>query len=201
MQALHAQGYVVIADVFPPEWITAWFVYLKALEPARFRRAGVGRGDEHQLNRFVRGDEICWVSPADVPLQAWFQWVDELRLALNRRLFLGLFDFECHFARYPRGSFYRRHVDAFRGHQRSRVLSAVLYLTPGWQPGDGGELVLYDAADQPVTRVAPGAGRLVLFLSEQFPHEVLPTRRTRYSLTGWYRVRETPVPALAGPAR
>jgi SM-20-related protein len=187
-QALHARGYVVLADVFPLEWLSAWFLYLKALEPERFRRAGIGRGEEHQLNRFVRGDEICWLDPADPQLVDWFGWVEQLRMALNRRLFMGLFDFECHFARYPRGSFYRRHVDAFRDQERSRVLSTVLYLTPGWQPGDGGELVLYRPEGPELDRVQPAAGRLVLFLSEEFPHEVLPTRRSRYSLTGWYRV-------------
>lgn len=199
-QALHEHGYVVLGDVFPGELISAWFIYQQQLDSERFHRAGIGRGDEHLVNRFVRGDEICWLdASADPSMIHWFDWVEALRQAINRRLFLGLFDFECHFARYPRGAFYRRHVDAFRDQQRSRVVSTVLYLSPGWQPGDGGELVLYNEAEEEIERVAPVAGRLVLFLSEDFPHEVLPTRRTRCSLTGWYRVAETPVPAVPAP--
>lgn len=186
--SVHARGYAVVPHAFPPESVSGWFVHLKGLEPHAFRRAAIGRGDERQLNGFVRRDEVCWLDRSDLALAAWFAWVEELRLALNRRLLLGLFDYECHFARYPRGAFYRRHVDAFRGQVRSRVLSTVLYLTPGWQPGDGGELVLYGPDDRELERVAPVAGQFVLFLSEEFPHEVLPTRRVRYSLTGWYRV-------------
>jgi SM-20-related protein len=36
----------------------------------------------------------------------------------------------------------------------------------------------------------PDAGRLVCFLSDRFPHQVLPARRERFSLTGWFKVRE-----------
>jgi SM-20-related protein len=38
-----------------------------------------------------------------------------MRLALNARLFLGLFDFEAGYAVYPPGGFFTRHVDSFRG--------------------------------------------------------------------------------------
>ncbi|MDQ6997923.1 MAG: 2OG-Fe(II) oxygenase [Mariprofundus sp.] len=38
-------------------------------------------------------------------------------------------------------------------------------------------------------QVMPQAGRLVTFISEQFPHEVLPASRDRLSLTGWFRIR------------
>ena len=37
--------------------------------------------------------------------------------------------------------------------------------------------------------IMPVAGRLVLFLSKQFWHEVLPANRTRISLAGWYKSR------------
>ena len=35
----------------------------------------------------------------------------------------------------------------------------------------------------------PAAGTLVVFMSGDFPHEVLPASRERLSLTGWYRRR------------
>lgn len=34
----------------------------------------------------------------------------------------------------------------------------------------------------------PRAGTLVVFLSEDMPHEVLETQRERYSIAGWFRV-------------
>jgi len=37
--------------------------------------------------------------------------------------------------------------------------------------------------------VEPRLGTLVVFLSELFPHEVLPSNRDRLSLTGWFLER------------
>ena len=37
--------------------------------------------------------------------------------------------------------------------------------------------------------VLPRGGTLVVFLSDRFPHEVLPARRERLSLAGWFRRR------------
>ncbi|MBS0393650.1 MAG: 2OG-Fe(II) oxygenase, partial [Proteobacteria bacterium] len=74
-----------------------------------------------------------------------------------------------------------------------RVVSVVLYLNPGWQSGDGGELVL--AADDGEHVVEPRGGTLLAFLSERFEHEVRPARRERRSLTGWFRRRPPGWPA------
>ncbi|MEC9256433.1 MAG: 2OG-Fe(II) oxygenase, partial [Pseudomonadota bacterium] len=65
------------------------------------------------------------------------------------------------------------------------------YLNKNWQPGDGGELAIYDAEDQLITRVQPVLNRLVIFLSEEFPHEVLPAKNHRYSIAGWFRVNNS----------
>jgi SM-20-related protein len=35
--------------------------------------------------------------------------------------------------------------------------------------------------------VLPVGGRLVVFLSEEIPHEVMPTLKERISITGWLR--------------
>jgi SM-20-related protein len=35
--------------------------------------------------------------------------------------------------------------------------------------------------------VLPVGGRLVVFLSGEIPHEVLPTKKERISITGWLR--------------
>jgi SM-20-related protein len=115
---------------------------------------------------------------------------ETLRLALNRALQLGLFDFESHFAAYPPGAGYRRHLDRFADHARfasegGRVLSCVLYLNRRWRPEDGGQLRLY-RPDAPALDIPPQGGTLVVFLSDGFEHEVLPARRERLSLAGWF---------------
>ena len=112
----------------------------------------------------------------------------EVQQALNRALFLGLFEYEAHFAHYPPGAFYRRHLDSFRG-RANRVVSTVGYLNPDWPEDGGGEMVLYapDEPEREVARVRPSAGTFACFLAERVPHEVLPTRLPRASIAGWFR--------------
>ncbi len=180
--------------------ITALLAGSRAIPDAQFSPAGIGREFDHRVNRFVRGDRVAWVGGGDPATTAYLEWIDALRLALNRRLFLGLFDYECHYACYPVGAFYRRHLDAFRG-TVNRVVSTTLYLNPDWSPDDGGQLALYRArARKPCAVVEPRLGTMVLFLSNEFPHEVLPARRIRYSMTGWFRVNGSRTGA-ADPAR
>ena len=65
----------------------------------------------------------------------------------------------------------------------------MLFLNPNWQPEHGGELVLYQDDERTErARIAPVDGRLVLFLSEEIPHEVRPTSAPRRSVAGWYRL-------------
>jgi SM-20-related protein len=116
-------------------------------------------------------------------------WAEQLRTDLNRTLYLGLDGFESHFAHYPPGAFYRKHVDAFKD-SGNRVLSLVVYLNPDWSPVDGGQLVLYDHAGSELGRFPPTMGTVAVFFSERFPHEVLTTTRDRYSIAGWFRRRE-----------
>jgi SM-20-related protein len=75
------------------------------------------------------------------------------------------------------------------------VLSVVAYFNADWGVTDGGELVIYDAeGEQALQTVLPLAGTLVVFLSEEVPHEVCVARRDRYSIAGWYRSRATANP-------
>lgn len=155
----------------------------------RFHPAGVGHMAERHEG--IRGDDILWVEQ-DAPLafELQQQELTALREAFNATLYLGLHDFEGHYAAYPAGAGYARHLDKFRSDNR-RVLSLVLYLNDAWDQEDGGELCLYAAAAdaEPALRLAPAGGTLVCFLSEHVPHEVRATRRTRWSLSGWFRRR------------
>jgi len=193
--ALREHGYIVLPAPLAPSVLGGLLRHFRSIDPNRFKRAGVGREEDHQLNRFVRGDEIFWLEGGNPAVQAYLGWMEELRLGLNRRLFLGLFDYECHYAYYDRGTFYKKHLDAFKG-STNRVVSSVLYLTPNWQPRDGGELAIYPQdtlgeSAEPLLKVAPRFGQMVLFLSEEFPHEVLTVNRPRYSVTGWFRVNNS----------
>jgi len=189
--ALQHQGYIILNDVFSVAQLQSLFIDIKKTDSACFHQAGIGREQNHQLNQFVRRDRIHWLDMSCQPTQFYLAWAERLRCYLNRELFLGLFDYECHYSHYPDGAFYKKHLDAFQGNSNRR-LSSVLYLNPAWQPGDGGELLIYAADDSTVIEsVQPSFGRMVIFLSEEFPHEVLPTRSSRYSLTGWYRVNNT----------
>jgi SM-20-related protein len=136
----------------------------------------------------VRGDRIDWLeSGQSAACDQYMALLDELRQALNFGLYLGLEDFESHFALYPPGAFYLKHLDRFRDDDR-RAVSVVLYLNPDWQPEHGGALRLY-LKNGEVRDVSPLAGTLVVFLSAEMPHEVLPTTCDRLSLTGWFRRR------------
>lgn len=184
-------GYCVLPNALPEELCRALMKAARATTERRYRDAGIGRADQHQHDRSIRSDEIDWIDPSSKAGEAWLAWCSELQVALNQRLFLGLFSFESHFAHYAPGRFYGRHLDAFKG-RTNRVLSLVTYLNSGWRPTDGGELVLYqDEADQRGISVIPEAGTVVIFLSDEFPHEVLPAKVDRYSIAGWFRVNSS----------
>ena len=154
-----------------------------ALQPA-----GVGRAAAQAVNTTVRGDQIEWLEAAQSPACArYLGLLDELRVSLNRALYLGLEDYEGHFALYPPGAFYQKHLDRFRDDDK-RSVSAVFYLNDDWLPEQGGALRLYLEAGRELD-VYPQAGTLLLFMSADWPHAVLPATRERLSLTGWFRRR------------
>ena len=165
----------------------------EAHERGDFKRAGVGRGLDLQVREDVRRDEVMWLqtgadSGEQVIYLAKLEW---LRLALNQRFFLGLFEFEGHFAIYPEGAFYQAHLDRHAG-THDRIVTIILYLNPDWQPGDGGELKLWTTPEGKAgdfILIEPRMGTLVCFMAGDFWHEVVPAMKTRMSITGWFRQR------------
>lgn len=187
---LHLKGYSVQKDAVPPSLISELLEICTSMPAGELKPAGIGRAHGQQTNSEIRRDEIAWIeSTHGGAAGQWLEFIAQLQQYLNRTLMLGLFSFESHFAHYAPGAFYKTHVDAFKG-QANRILSVVLYLNPEWVQEDGGEMVLYsDQGTQTVLEtIQPQAGTLVVFLSEDFPHEVLPAKRHRYSIAGWYRV-------------
>src|SRR5690554_4102093 len=196
VSGLYSTGFVVLDHVFDDNYLTCLLRELIELNPQEFKPAGIGRENAYQKNKFIRNDRIHWLDGDESFLSSYRTWAESLRLAVNRRLFLGLYEYECMFAHYPEGAFYKRHIDAFNA-GINRRLSTVLYLNPQWGINDGGELLMYAPdSDKVINRISPQMGRLVVFLSEEFPHEVLPAKRARYSLTGWYRINEGHHPAF-----
>lgn len=192
--ALVRDGYQIINDTFPLSLVDGLWQEFQTLPESELRVAGVGRQDDFQVNRQIRRDKIHWLDGNTEMQQAFLTWMEAVRLGLNRRLFMGLFDYECHYASYAPGAFYKKHLDAFKyplnPAQPNRILSTVLYLNPEWRTGDGGELLLYDEDDtQLLQTVAPEYGKLVIFLSDGFPHEVLVAHRERQSIAGWFRTQ------------
>ena len=155
----------------------------------RFHAARIGRGTARQKIETIRGDVISWLDGGNSVDQAYLDWMEKLRSGLNATLFLGLFDFECHYAIYASGAGYARHSDVLAG-TRNRVLSTVYYLNETWQASDGGELLLFaPSGDAVIATVTPTFGTMVIFLSESFPHQVLAAHQSRRSIAGWFRVR------------
>jgi SM-20-related protein len=186
---LFSQGFAVQDLFLSPNRVAELLVSMQERRGrGEFSAARIGA--ESRLRRLeeVRGDFTCWIAP---PLLSAEQHLladlEQLRLQLNAEGQLGLFDLELHYANYPPGASYARHVDQPLGREQ-RVLSFALYLNTEWLPADGGELRLF-MPDGTYRDIAPIGGRLVYFLTAGREHAVLCTQRARSSITGWFRRR------------
>lgn len=179
------QDYAIVDHFLSFEEVNAILeVFALHRDHDRFKKAGIGKDENLQYDRSIRGDYIKWIDPQNAmpPVQLFLSKIDELKDYLNRTCFLGIKDYETHFTIYPPGSFYKRHLDQFQNNG-ARKISFICYLNKNWQPGDGGELRLY-LGDE-IKDVAPTAGKLACFRSEVIEHEVLLSKKDRFSLTGW----------------
>jgi SM-20-related protein len=186
------QGFAIVDNFLPPATIRKLAEEAKTLHAhGETHRAMTGKKNGEKPDN-IRGDFIHWVDDTNpsATQQEYLHCMEELRSDLNQNFYLGLFDLEAHFAVYPPGAAYRKHLDQFQGDNKRQV-SCVLYLNQDWRTEDGGQLRLYlDEGDAPQhVDVQPKGGRLVAFLSGRFWHEVLPATRERISLTGWFRTR------------
>ncbi len=154
-----------------------------------FKSAGVGKGGVPAGLDRVRNDATFWLDRNFSNFVQRLLWrkIDLLKLTLNRSLFLGLKEFEGHYAAYPSGGFYQRHKDCFRG-DSGRIVSFILYLNQNWQPQDGGRLRIYAReGNDSYLDVDPIGGTMVCFMSADFEHEVLLSHKERLSFTGWFK--------------
>ena len=181
-------NYAVIDDFLPKKDIQDLKNQLIThLEQDEFKQAGIGKGLFHSNNLEIRGDNILWIDNSTnlAPEKKYISTLHSFIKYLNRTCFTGLNDLEIHYAYYPTGTFYKKHIDSFVNDQ-SRKYSVILYLNDDWDENFAGELLLY-LKDDRIVKVKPIAGRLVCFPSHEIAHEVLPTNKPRLSITGWLK--------------
>lgn len=194
VEELASIGYAIVPNFVDYSVVSELRNELLQLQVANsMRRAGVGQGTNLMVRDELRGDSICWIDHADsgTPHSSYLGKLELLRQTVNKTLMLGLFEYEGHFAIYPPGAFYHRHLDHFQ-QDAHRTLTCILYLNRDWKEGDGGQLRLYlegEGASAKYLDILPVAGTLVTFLSANFWHEVLPATRERMSVTGWFKTR------------
>ena len=96
------------------------------------------------------------------------------------------------FTVYPGGGAqYRPHVDSSLYDVGGFVVSCVWYMSgvKGNTTGKSGGLRLLRLDTGRTVDVPPAADRLVMFLSRNVAHQVLPTHGRRYAATAWFRDR------------
>ncbi|EWS99246.1 2OG-Fe(II) oxygenase [Pseudoalteromonas sp. SCSIO 43095] len=196
LEHIETHGYAIIENAIDSDLISELMADCYRINP-HFSLAGIGRLNNLQIDDSVRKDKTYWFDGSSNAQLSYQQIMEAVRTTLNRNFFMGLFDYECHYAKYTQGDFYKKHVDAFKG-RSNRVFTTVLYLN---SPKKGGELVIYKPKSKDIEVVIkPTAGTLVLFESERFVHEVLPAVDNRYSIAGWFR-KNASISGIIDPPR
>jgi SM-20-related protein len=191
IERIAEHGYAVIENFLGQDQVKALALQAQSLQNAgEMYKATTGVAKVENATR--RGDFIHWIeaSQASSAEAAYLNAMAALQEAINQAFFLGLFELESHFAIYPPGAGYQKHLDQFIGKEERKV-SCILYLNDNWHSDHGGQLRMYldKKDDKRFIDITPQAGTLVVFLSSDFLHEVLPANRERMSVSGWFRTR------------
>lgn len=193
MDILSEFNYVVMDDFLPMQVLTNlknYFSKKEALE--KLDKAAIGVTGESKIINEIRGDYTFWLDKErDQENLHVFDTLEEVKMIINRYCYLSLSDYEFHLALYPIGSFYKKHLDQFKG-RNNRMISMIIYLNEGWKNGDGGELKIYPEGKESKI-IEPLENRCILFRSDVLYHEVLPTLKPRRSLTGWMLYQPSPL--------
>ena len=188
-EKLEKDGLSIFPNFLPPE---DWLKIREDLDILHqmggFRHAGVGQGSRHDILDVVRRDHIYWLDQdhTNEVQSLLYSKLNSLKLELNRSLYLGINNFEGHYAVYPEGGFYKRHLDCFQ-QNNDRIVSLILYLNKNWQPSDGGKLRIYGPKNK--IEIEPAGGTLVCFMSRESEHEVLLSHSPRFSFCGWFKIK------------
>ncbi len=191
---LSEQQYSIVEDFFSlSEVLELRDSLLHKYEEDNFKKAAIGNRTNEIIAKSIRGDFILWLNEAEAAQaeKAFFRKVNDFIDYLNRTCYMGILHKEFHYALYPEGTFYKRHLDTFQNDDR-RKLSMVCYLNEqDWQPEYGGELVIYtnENGEETPKSIYPFPGRMVIFESQILEHEVKPVKTERLSITGWLKTR------------
>mmetsp|Transcript_10123 Transcript_10123/g.12827 ORF Transcript_10123/g.12827 Transcript_10123/m.12827 type:complete len:321 (-) Transcript_10123:47-1009(-) len=219
LQELSTHGYVVINDFLPLDIVKALRDDVVSLRSSnKFKIAKIGQDSTNSLNTEIRVAETCFLGESklqDIPSHArnkLYEILDMVRIDLSGKSIFDINDVngelqkaapaldkslsELLYAYYPKGGFYRRHVDAVsKSASVLRSYSLLLYLHDKWDENDGGYLRIHldsggdflPQGEEPnFVDVKPEGGTLVLFKSDKIPHEVLDTNAERTAVVGWY---------------
>ena len=191
IQDLLKQQYSVVDHFFSMEEVeNLRNSLLQKHDENEFKKAAIGNQFNEQIVKTIRGDFISWIDETQKNEQesVFFDKIEHFTNYLNRTCFLGIQEREFHYALYPIGTFYKRHLDTFQNDD-SRKLSIVCYLnSEDWQEEYGGELTIYK--EEETINIFPLKGRMVVFESQLLEHEVKPVQRERLSITGWLKTRK-----------
>jgi SM-20-related protein len=194
INGLMEQRYSIVDEFFTKEEVAGLRTTLiRRYDEDQFNKSAIGNQSNEKIIDAVRGDFILWLDEANAEdaERNFFNKLSEFTQYLNRTCFMGIVKQEFHYAVYPEGTFYKRHLDTFMN-DSSRKLSVVCYLNDeDWKPEYGGELTLYteENGKQVSKDVYPLQGRLVVFESQVLEHEVKPVNKKRLSITGWLKTR------------
>jgi len=185
LDALVKDGFIVIDEALDANLAKELLNF--AREQNNYKQAGISSALDTHIDKTRRSDKILWLNEDNAVQSKFLDFTSRLQKSINQELYMGLSYYESHFAIYNEGDYYEKHLDSFKN-SKNRVVTTVYYLNEQWNQSDGGELVIYDKNDNVLSKVLPKQNTLIIFLSDKFPHEVLATNKTRYSIAGWFRV-------------
>ena len=195
IEDLLQRKYSVIDNFFSAEEVEVLRNRLLAkYEEDQFKKSAIGNKTNELVEKEIRGDFILWLNEAEAGTaeKVFFNRVNNLVDYLNRTCFMGILHKEFHYAVYPEGTFYKRHLDTFQNDGR-RKLSVVCYLNDEtWLEENGGELTIYvdENGEEKAIDLYPFPGRVVIFESQELEHEVQRVKHSkRLSITGWLKTR------------
>lgn len=189
LEAVEETGLYTTDDFLDTSTVNEWRSYAETQAGLdRFRESSIGAQGLKKNNSDIRSDKILWVDEFSGSTHSMGVWLRSLIAHLKDHFRVPLDDIEAHFSVYPPGARYQKHIDngASRNH---RLFTFIFYLNLEWRSGDGGELIIYDThnTNLPVWKISPRGGTFVLFRSDLFYHEVMPSHKPRYAVTGWLR--------------
>ncbi|WP_417265207.1 2OG-Fe(II) oxygenase [Brumimicrobium sp.] len=196
MDLLAQQDYITIDNFFNSEdLINAHHFFETKQQEGVFQKAAIGASGNEKIINEVRGDYTYWLEKGKhTQINSIFETLDEVKSVFNRLMYLSIADYEFHLAHYPKGSFYKKHLDQFEG-RNNRMVSVIIYLNKDWKNGDGGELRIYPEGQDPID-IAPIENRCIMFRSDTLYHEVLTSHTSRKSITGWMLYQPAVLPYL-----